>query len=88
MGELTYEEFCAQPMKPGMHLTLESKGILTAFNEELGISREVVTPRNKFGEWGTGVVSFYLRDDPREFRNSATLYVAWMHLICGVPEDQ
>ena len=87
MTELTYEEFCAQPLSCGAHLLLERKGILSASNAELRIHREVVTPRSKWGEWGNGVVRFYLQGDPREFVNSAMLYEAWMRRVCGVPEE-
>ena len=88
MTELTFEEFSQQPLKYTLG-TCGDWGAHRAYrNEELGIQKEVVTKRKRpgdiYGGWEEGKVYFYLDRDPREFRSSAELYVAWMERACGI----
>lgn len=87
--ELTFEEFSQQPLT----YTLGTCGELSAHrayrNEDLGIQKEVITKRKQpgdiYGGWEAGQVYFFLDGDPRQFRTSAELYVAWMEKVCGMP---
>lgn len=89
MTELTYEEFCEQPLTYTMGLVGEKGAQRMHRNEELGIQKEVFTerivPGDIYSGWKDGEVYFYVDGDPREFRTSADLYVAWMEKVCGVP---
>lgn len=84
--ELTYEEFCALPFEYvfGMHGDLYAVRLYR--NIEYGLQRQLHTPRSN-GEWGTGVWSYFLDRDAREFANVAEQYMAYMEKVCEVSND-
>lgn len=90
MNELTYEEFCKQPLRYTLGITGDWGAHRKYRNDELGIQKETVTRRKRHGDiysgWRTGKSYYYLDDDDREFKNIAELYVAWMARVCGVDE--
>ena len=87
--ELTFEEFSQQPLTYTLGMSGDGGAHRAYRNEELGIQKEVVTERKRYGDiyggWKDAQVYFYLDRDPREFRSSADLYVAWMEKVCKVP---
>jgi hypothetical protein len=89
MTELTYEEFCEKPLLYTMGLSGDWGAQRLYRNEELGIQKETRTERLRHGDiyggWHDSVVAFFVDGDPREFRTSADLYVAWMEKVCGMP---
>ena len=90
MKELTYEEFCQQPLKYVFSITGDWGAGRMFRNDELGIQQETITQRKRHGDiysgWRTAKTYFFLDGDPREFTTVADLYVAWMERICEVKE--
>lgn len=90
MKELTFEEFCKQPLTYTFGMTFDWGAQRCYRNEQLGIMKETVTKRLRHGDiysgWKDAKVTFFMDRDPREFRTVAELYVAWMHKVCGVKE--
>lgn len=87
MTELTFEEFCEQPMQYCMGMSADTYARRLWRNNALGIQKETFTKRNpRTMRWGLGSTSYFLDNDPREFGDIADLYVAWMHRVCNVPE--
>jgi len=90
MSELTFEEFCAQPLLYAGGISGDYGAHRAYRNDELRIQKEVVTKRKRYGdmysEWDKGETYYFLDGDPRTFNNGAELYVAWMEKICGVEE--
>lgn len=90
MQELTFEEFCAMPLKYVGGMSGDWGAHRAYRNSDLGIQQEVVTKRERHGDpysgWKEGVVSFWLDRDPRQFANVAELYVAWMERVCGITD--
>lgn len=90
MTELTYEEFCEQPLRYTLGFTNDWGARRMFSNDELGIQMVTVTARRKHGDiysgWRTGKSFYYIDGDEREFANIAELYVAWMARVCGVEE--
>ena len=88
MTELTYEEFCYQPLTYMMGLVGDWGARRLYRNNELGIQREIYTKRQRHGDiyggWKEGKVTYFLDNDPRQFDHLADLYVAWMERVCGV----
>lgn len=80
---MTYAAFCKLPLRGSYHMTMSHQGILVQVNDEHGIERVIVTPRNeKSGRWGYGKARYFLAGDDRQFANAAELYVAYMALAC------
>ena len=90
MNELTYEEFCEQPLRYTLGMTGDWGAHRKYRNDELGIQKETITKRKCYGDiysgWRTAKICFFLDNDPREFPSVAELYVAWMARVCGVNE--
>ena len=89
--ELTFEEFCEVPFTYVFGYSADTHAARRYINEEYGLVKETVTPRNKrTGEWGKGDSCFYMVDDPLDiwYPNGAVLYEAYMHKVCGVPYDR
>ena len=90
MKEMTYAEFCEQPLRYTLGMTSDWGADRMFRNDKLGIQMEIVTARRKYGDiysgWRIGKSYYYIDGDPREFDNIAELYVAWMARICGVEE--
>lgn len=90
MNELTYEEFCEQPLKYMGGMTGDFGARRMYRNDELGIQQETIAQRKRHGDiysgWRTAKIYYFLDNDPREFANVAELYVAWMARACGVEE--
>jgi hypothetical protein len=91
MSELTFEEFCKAPLTYTFGMTGDWGAHRAYRNKDLGIQKETVTKRKRYGDiysgWQKPDVAYYLDRDPREFHSVADLYVAWMHKVCGVPEE-
>ena len=90
MNELTYEEFCQQPLTYKLGMTGDWGAHRLFRNDELGIQQETITQRKRHGDiysgWRTAKTYFFLDGDPREFTTVADLYVAWMARVCEVEE--
>jgi hypothetical protein len=90
MNELTFEEFCEQPLTYTLGMIGDWGAHRQFRNNELGIQQETVTQRKRHGDiysgWRTSKHYFFLDNDPREFTTIADLYVAWMARVCGVEE--
>lgn len=91
MSELTFEEFCKQPLTYTLGMSGDWGAQRAYRNEQLGIQKETVTKRVRHGDiysgWEEPKVVFFMDRDEREFANVAELYVAWMHKVCGIKED-
>ncbi len=86
--EMTYEEFCTTKFLYTLG-TVGDWGAQRMYrNERLGIQKETITKRNRYGDiysgWKDSKVAYFLDGDPREFANAAELYVAYMEKVCGV----
>jgi hypothetical protein len=65
---MTPEELSAIPLQYTFGYSADSYGLRQYVNEEHGIAKQVVTPRNKkTGEWGNGKATFKLLDTGDEF---------------------
>ncbi len=65
---MTLEELAAIPLQYTFGYSADSHGLRQYVNEEHGIAKQVVTPRNqKTGEWGNGKTTFKLLDTGDEF---------------------
>ena len=88
MSELTFDEFCQQPLTYMLGMSGDWGARRLYRNNELGVQKEVHTKRKRHGDiysgWQEGQVSYFLDGDPREFKSSAELYEAWMAKVCGV----
>lgn len=91
MNELTFEEFCAQPLLYAGGMSGDYGAHRAYRNDKLRIQKEVVTKRKRYGDiysgWNEGETYYFLDGDPRTFSNEAELYVAWMEKVCGVSDD-
>lgn len=88
--ELTYEEFSDLPLRYVFGYSADTHAARRYINEEFGLVKETVTPRNKrTGEWGKADTCFYLVEDPVDvwYHNGAQLYEAYMAKACGVTYD-
>ena len=64
---MTLEELQAIPLQYTFGYSAEDHGLRQYVNEEHGIAKQVVTPRNKkTGEWGNGKATFKLLDTGEE----------------------
>jgi len=87
MKELTFEEFCSLPFKYVNGIRYTTGAHRAYRNNEHGLQMEIVTPfREAAQQWGEGKTYYFLDKDPREFRDVAELYLAYMHKVCGVAE--
>ena len=84
MKELTFEEFCAKPMRMVMHLNGEKKNYLHRFNDDLRVSKTTITKKNKYGEFTKSFDVYILDNDPRNFQTADQVYLAYMEKVCGV----
>ena len=84
MKELTFEEFCAKPMRMVMHLNGEKENYLHRFNDDLRVSKTTITKKNKYGESTKSFDVYILDHDPRNFQTADQIYVAYMEQVCGV----
>ena len=82
MKELTFEEFCQQPMKLVMHISGEKEHYLHKHSEPVGVSIITVTPVKKNGNFGTPRQIFIF--DQKDYATVDQVYVAYMAKICGV----
>ncbi len=91
MTELTFEEFCEQPLRYTLGTTGDAGAHRMYRNDDLGIQKEVHTKRRRHGDiysgWCDAEVYFYIDGDPNEYRSAAEVYVAWMAKVCGVEDD-
>jgi hypothetical protein len=89
--ELTYEEFCSAPLTYTLGMVGDWGAQRQYSNAELGIRREMVTRRKRYGDiysgWREPKIAYFLNNDPRQFANSAELYEAWMARVCGVEAE-
>ena len=82
--ELTFEEFCAQPMELVMHISGDKEHYLHRFNKETGVNKVTVTPVKRNGEFGHPTAIYYIADDPTNYGKPDQIYVAYMKKVCGV----
>lgn len=91
MRELTYEEFCAQPLTYTIGMVGDWGAQRLYRNEQLGIQKEVFTKRKRFGDiysgWRKAKVHLFLDGVEGEHANSACLYEAYMRKVCGIKEE-
>lgn len=87
MKELTYEEFCALPMQYTWGLSLETGAFRQHSNLQIGLIREMYTPRNPdTGKWGKGKIWFCLKGRKEIYKTPDQVYVAYMEKVCGVTQ--
>lgn len=84
MKELTLEEFCSKPMRLVMHISGEKEHYLHRFNDELGVTKVVVTKVKKHGGFGKSSTIYLLDYDTRTFTTADQVYLAYMDKVCGV----
>ncbi len=84
--ELTYDEFTRLPLQYMLGVTGDFGAHRVYRNDEVGVQKETITRRERpgdiYGGWKEPQVSFFLDGDPREFRNAAECYEAYMALVC------
>jgi hypothetical protein len=86
MKELTFDEFCKQPMQLVMHISGEKEHYLHRHAPSVGVSKIVITRVNKFGGFGKSTSIYHLKDDKRVFNEPDQVYLAYMERVCGVTE--
>lgn len=84
MKELTFEEFCNQPMQLVMHISGEKEHYLHRHASNVGVSKIDITRVNKFGGFGKSTSTYHLKDDKRVFNEPDQVYLAYMERVCGV----
>ena len=84
MKELTFEEFCAQPMELRMHISGEKEHYLHRHAPSVGVSKIVITRVKKTGGFGKSYVTYHFKDDDRVFKEPDQVYLAYMEKVCGV----
>ena len=84
MKELTFEEFCSQPMQLVMHISGEKEHYLHRYAPAVGVSKIVITRVGKYGGFGKSTATYHLKDDIRVFKEADQVYVAYMEKVCGV----
>lgn len=84
MKELTFEEFCAQPLELVMHISGEKEHYLHRHAKSVGVSKFVITRVKKTGGFGKTYVTYILKDDDRVFNEPDQVYLAYMERVCGV----
>lgn len=90
-AELTFEEFCSQPMTYTFGMSGDFDAQRQYHNAALGVTRNVSTERKRFGNpyagWKPQRVTYFLDNDPREFETADQIYMAYMHRACGQKEQ-
>jgi len=84
MKELTFEEFCAQPMQLVMHISAEKEHYLHRHAPTVGVSKIVITRVKKHGGFGKSTATYHLKNDKQVFTTADQVYVAYMERVCGV----
>ena len=84
MKELTFEEFCAQPMGLVMHISGEKEHYLHRHASDVGVSKIIITRVKKHGGFGKSYTTYHLKDDKRVFNEPDQVYLAYMERVCGV----
>jgi hypothetical protein len=82
--ELTFEEFCAQPLDLVMHISGEKEHYLHRFARTVGVSKIVITRVGKYGGFGKSYTTYYLEGDKRNFTEPDQVYLAYMEKVCGI----
>jgi len=82
--ELTFEEFCSQPMQLVMHISGEKEHYLHRHNADVGVGKIVITRVGKYGGFGKSYTTFHLKDDTRVFTTADQVYLAYMEKVCGI----
>jgi hypothetical protein len=82
--ELTFEEFCAQPLDLVMHISGEKEHYLHRFARTVGVSKIVITRVGKYGGFGKSYSTYHLKDDKRVFTEADQVYLAYMERMCGI----
>ncbi len=92
MTELTFDEFSKQPPTYTLGTSGDWGSHRAYRNEEIGIQKEVVTKRKRYGDiyggWRDAEVYYFVDGDPRTFRTVAECYVAFMEKACSVKEQE
>lgn len=84
MKELTFEEFCAQPMELVMHISAEKEHYLHRHAKDVGVSKITITKVKKTGGFGKSTSTYYMKDDKRVFATPDQAYLAYMEKVCGL----
>lgn len=84
MKELTFEEFCSQPMQLVMHISAEKGHYLHRHAPTVGVSKIVITRVKKHGGFGKSYSTYHLQDDKQVFTTADQVYLAYMERVCGV----
>jgi len=84
MKELTFEEFCSQPMQLVMHISGEKEHYLYRHAPAVGVSKITITKVGKYGGFGKSSSTYHLEDDIRVFKEADQIYVAYMEKVWGV----
>jgi hypothetical protein len=74
---MTSEEFESLRFSYQLGITKENGASRLYRNEEHGLQKEIHTPKDvKTGEWGEGVVAFFIDGDDTVYNSSDELYTA------------
>ena len=84
MKELTFEEFCAQPMELRLHISAEKEHYLHRYAPSVEVSKIVITRVKKTGGFGKSYTNYILKGDDRSFKEPDQVYLAYMERVCGV----
>ena len=84
MKELTFEEFCEQPLELVMHISAEKEHYLHRHAKSVGVSKIVITRVKKGGGFGKSYTTYFLKNDDRVFTEPDQVYLAYMERVCGI----
>ena len=87
LPELTFEEFLSLPYAYWAGFHTDRGAVRMYRNEKHGLWVEMRTPKNKHGEWGTGVRTYMVDNIPKEFLSPAEQYEAYMRKVCEVDDE-
>ena len=85
MNELTFEEFCQQPMQLVMHISGEKEHYLHKHSKPVGVRIITRTPVKKNGDFGKPKQIFVF--DEKDYDTVDQVYVVYMEKVCGVRNE-
>ena len=84
MRELTFEEFCKQPMDLVIHLNGQKENYLHRHAPDVQVSTITITKKNKHGDCTTSKTMYIFCETGDDYETPDQIYVAYMEQVCGV----